>query len=71
MGTFIAQELTLLHPEKVNRLILYASSCGGKENIPESPEVVKVQSDFAYNRPQPAGKTSFCRVSAIMDQITS
>jgi pimeloyl-ACP methyl ester carboxylesterase len=56
MGTFIAQELTLLHPEKVNRLILYASSCGGKENIPESPEVVKVQSDFAYNRPQPALK---------------
>ena len=30
MGFFIAQELTLLHPEKVNRLILYGASCGGK-----------------------------------------
>src|SRR6478672_12836417 len=34
MGTFIAQQLTLLHPEKVNRLVLYAASCGGKGNIP-------------------------------------
>jgi pimeloyl-ACP methyl ester carboxylesterase len=50
MGTFIAQQLVLLHPEKVNRLILYASSCGGKENIPQSPDVVKILSDIAYNR---------------------
>src|SRR6476620_12577952 len=56
MGSFIAQELTLLHPEKVNRLVLYAASCGGKENIPQSPEVVKILSDFAYNRPQDVGK---------------
>ena len=52
MGSFIGQELTLLHPEKVNRLILYGASCGGKENIPRSPEVVKISSDFAYNRSQ-------------------
>jgi len=50
MGTFIAQQLTLLHPEKVNRLVLYAASCGGKENIPRSPDIVKIFSDFAYNR---------------------
>jgi pimeloyl-ACP methyl ester carboxylesterase len=56
MGTFIAQELTLLHPEKVNRLILYGASCGGKENIPQSPNVTKILSDFAYNRPQPVAK---------------
>jgi len=56
MGSFVAQELALLHPEKVNRLILYAASCGGKENIPESPEVVKIQSDFAYNRSHDVGK---------------
>lgn len=49
-GSFISQQLTLLHPEKVNRLLLYAASCGGKENIPQSPEVVKIVSDFAYNR---------------------
>jgi pimeloyl-ACP methyl ester carboxylesterase len=34
MGGFIAQELALLHPEKVNRLIIHASSCGGKESLP-------------------------------------
>ena len=28
MGSFVAQGLTLMHPEKVNRLILYAASCG-------------------------------------------
>jgi pimeloyl-ACP methyl ester carboxylesterase len=50
MGSFVAQDLAVLHPEKVNRLILYAASCGGKENIPESPEVVKVLSDFVNNR---------------------
>jgi pimeloyl-ACP methyl ester carboxylesterase len=52
MASFIAQELTLLHPEKVNRLILYGASCGGKENVPQSPEVVKILSDFVNNRPQ-------------------
>ena len=33
MGGFIAQELTLLHPEKVNSLIIYSSSCGGKDAV--------------------------------------
>jgi hypothetical protein len=50
MGSFIAQDLTLLHPEKVNRLILYGAACGGKESILQSHEVVKTLSDFVYNR---------------------
>ena len=37
MGSFIAQQLTLTHPEKVDRLVLVASTCGGKESIPNSP----------------------------------
>ncbi len=37
MGGLVAQELALLHPEKVNRLIIHASSCGGKESL--SPQV--------------------------------
>ena len=41
IGSLTAQELTLTHPEKVNRLILYASSCGGKLGIPPTPAVVK------------------------------
>lgn len=62
MASFIAQELALLHPEKVNRLILYGASCGGKENIPQSPEVVKILSDVVNNRlqdPQKALSVTF------------
>jgi pimeloyl-ACP methyl ester carboxylesterase len=49
MASFIAQQLALLHPEKVNRLVLYGASCGGKENIPQSPEVVKILSNVVNN----------------------
>jgi pimeloyl-ACP methyl ester carboxylesterase len=44
LGSFIAQELTLMHPEKVNKLILFASNCGVKDAIPGTPEV---SADFA------------------------
>jgi pimeloyl-ACP methyl ester carboxylesterase len=39
MGGYIAQELALLHPEKIKHLIIYASSCGGRESLP--PQVNK------------------------------
>lgn len=41
-----------MYPEKVNRLILYGAACGGKEGIPQSPQVIKILSDFVYNRSQ-------------------
>ncbi len=41
MGADIAQELALRHPEKADRLILYAGSAGGNESIPASPAVVE------------------------------
>jgi pimeloyl-ACP methyl ester carboxylesterase len=41
MGSFIAQELALVNPNRVDNLILYASSCGGKEAIPPSPQVLQ------------------------------
>jgi pimeloyl-ACP methyl ester carboxylesterase len=47
MGSFVAQQLTLTHPEKVNRLILHGASCGGKESLPPSPEVVELGKKFA------------------------
>jgi pimeloyl-ACP methyl ester carboxylesterase len=46
MGSFIAQQLTLTHPEKVDRLILVASTCGGKENIPNSPADLELAEKF-------------------------
>src|SRR5215208_5640726 len=33
LGSFIAQELTLNYPEKVDRLILHATYCGGNETV--------------------------------------
>lgn len=50
MASFIAQQLTLAHPEKVSRLVLYGASCGGQEAIPQTPEVAEIISDFVYNR---------------------
>ncbi|HEU4468652.1 MAG TPA: alpha/beta hydrolase [Nitrososphaeraceae archaeon] len=43
MGGFIAQELALLHPQTVNKLIIFASSCGGNYAIPPqvSPKAMR------------------------------
>ena len=55
LGGHIAQAFTISHPEKVNRLILVASSCGGKDSIPKLPEFKKLQADVVnkslYNIP--------------------
>ena len=45
LGGHIAQSFTISHPEKVNRLILVASSCGGKDSIPKPLEFKKLQAD--------------------------
>lgn len=46
LGATIAQQLTFSHPDKVNRLILVGASCGGKEGIPPSPQLVEFMSDI-------------------------
>ena len=50
MGSFVAQQLVLAHPEKANKLILYGASCGGEEGIPQSTSVTEILSDFVHNR---------------------
>ena len=45
MGARVAQELTLSNPEKIDKLIIYASGCGGKQGTPADKEVMKVLSD--------------------------
>lgn len=37
-GGYVAQELTLMHPQKVSKLILYGTDCGGNSTI-LSPEI--------------------------------
>jgi pimeloyl-ACP methyl ester carboxylesterase len=45
LGSFVAQQLAVTHPEKVNRLILVASSCGGQQSIPHKPEPLRMVID--------------------------
>lgn len=45
MGGMIAQELALRHPEKVDRLILLATYCGGSESVFGSKEVLMKLAD--------------------------
>jgi pimeloyl-ACP methyl ester carboxylesterase len=42
LGSFVAQELTLNYPEKVDRLILHATYCGGNEAIYASGEAAEL-----------------------------
>jgi pimeloyl-ACP methyl ester carboxylesterase len=46
LGSFIAQQLTVSYPEKVNRLVLVGASCGGKEAVPRNPELVTFFSEM-------------------------
>jgi pimeloyl-ACP methyl ester carboxylesterase len=46
LGSIISQAFTISHPEKVSRLILVASTCGGKEGIPKPAEFLKLQTDI-------------------------
>ena len=41
MGSFVAQELAIRYPERVNKTILYAGDCGGKESVMPSPQVLE------------------------------
>ena len=40
MGGMIAQELALTYPDQVRKLVLMVTSCGGRESVPASPEVL-------------------------------
>jgi pimeloyl-ACP methyl ester carboxylesterase len=46
LGSYLAQQLTLMYPEKVNSLTLVGSSCGGKDHTPKPPEFIKLQSEI-------------------------
>jgi pimeloyl-ACP methyl ester carboxylesterase len=45
LGSYLAQQLTIMHPDKVNSLVLVGSSCGGIDHTPNPAEFIKLQSD--------------------------
>ena len=46
LGTYITQQFAITHPDKVSSVTLIAGTCGGKDGIPKTPEIRKLQSDF-------------------------
>src|SRR5215212_2089736 len=46
LGSWIAEQLTITYPEKVSRLILVGSSCGGKDLVPKPPEFLRLQAEI-------------------------
>ncbi len=49
LGSYIAQELILTNPDKVDNLILYASGCGGKNATPTSPKIIQMTSNASMS----------------------
>ena len=47
LGSYIAQQFAVSHPEKVNNLILVAATCGGKDGILPPPEFIKLNNEVA------------------------
>jgi pimeloyl-ACP methyl ester carboxylesterase len=47
MGGMIAQQLTLNYPDKVDDLIIYASSCGGNQSIAPNQQIVEQFTDLS------------------------
>jgi pimeloyl-ACP methyl ester carboxylesterase len=45
LGSWIAQQITIMYPDKVNTLTLVGSSCGGKDHTPKPPEFLKLMSE--------------------------
>jgi pimeloyl-ACP methyl ester carboxylesterase len=45
LGSSIAEQLTITNPEKVSRLVLVASSCGGADRMPKPPEFLALQKE--------------------------
>ena len=46
LGSYIAQQITIMYPDKINTLILVGSSCGGKDHTPKPSEFLKLQSEI-------------------------
>jgi pimeloyl-ACP methyl ester carboxylesterase len=50
MGGFIAQQLALTYPDKVDNLILHTTSCGGRNDRPTPPEVMQIVTNTSMSQ---------------------
>ena len=67
MGSFIAQELVLTNPNRVNNLILYASSCGGKDAVLPEPQVLQaIETMSRANTSSPPTQEDIDRITSTL-----
>jgi pimeloyl-ACP methyl ester carboxylesterase len=66
MGSFIAQELTLKNPNRVNNLILYASSCGGNEAVLPGSQALQALATMTNTASSPATKEDIDRITSTL-----
>jgi len=67
LGSLIAQEIAYMHQDKVDRLILYASLCGGPQAVPPSP-VLQNFTD-ALQTPGRTNNTSDNQTYGVLDDV--
>jgi pimeloyl-ACP methyl ester carboxylesterase len=67
LGSFVAQELTLNYPEKVDRLVLHAGYCGGNEAIYPSGQAV--ETIMTLSSPQALNNMTAEQQAIILAQI--
>ena len=65
MGS-IAQELALKYPNRVNNLILSASSCGGNEAVPPGPQVLQALDMMTSNMSSPPTQEDIDRITSTL-----
>src|ERR671918_1083209 len=66
MGSFIAQELALKYPNRVNNLILSASSCGGNEAVSPGPQVLQALDMMKSNMSSPPTQEDIDRITSTL-----
>jgi pimeloyl-ACP methyl ester carboxylesterase len=66
MGSFIAQELAIKNPDRVNALILHASSCGGKDAILPGPQVLQALETMTKTNTSPPTKEDIDRITSTL-----
>ena len=66
IGSFIAQELALKYPNRVNNLILSASSCGGNEAVPPGPQVLQALDMMTSNMSSPPTQEDIDRITSTL-----
>jgi pimeloyl-ACP methyl ester carboxylesterase len=67
LGSLVAQEVAYMHQEKVNRLILYGSLCGGQNAIPPSPVLRGFTN--ALQAPERTNSTSDNQTYGFLDDV--